>query len=227
MDENSWGVPIEVVNNDNDTSAGTTTVVFSATSSIYLGAMSDGFTALPQFTTRSFVIAADDTIPGYDTAGLDLVAEAATGDMRFFTGAADEPGQEKVHILSGGNVGIGESDPATLLHIFGGLTARPTAVTLSADNQLVTVGNSSYLQLSSGSATPANWTFCLTAGLRAGQLLVLTETANAAELQDNATPCGGGENAPQLVSNWQPVANGTLVLIYDGTHWVEFMRSSN
>lgn len=69
------------------------------------------------------------------------------------------------------NVGIGTSSPATKLDINGALTLEEeNSVQISSDNQTVTVGNSSYMRLTSNNATAANRTVALSDGLAIGQI---------------------------------------------------------
>jgi hypothetical protein len=134
-----------------------------------------------------------------------------------------------MRIDQNGNVGIGESNPVTKLGVLGGFALEPgTLVNLTADNQIVTVGNNSFLQLSSDNATATNRTFCLTTGSTAGQILILELLANNAELQNNANPCGGAGTVPLIAgSTWTPNANDVMVLLWDGSQWVQISRSAN
>lgn len=97
------------------------------------------------------------------------------------------------------------------------------AVSLTADNQVVTVGLLKMIRLSSNDATPANRTFTLTAGSYVGQMLVLTwDDTNAGQLADNtATP------TVRLSAAWEPTEDDTLTLIWDGDEWMELCRSAN
>jgi hypothetical protein len=109
----------------------------------------------------------------------------------------------------------------------GGLTTEPTTVNLTGDNQIVTVGNSSFIKLSSNNATATNRTFCLTAGTT-GQILVLEVILNKAELQNNANPCGGAGTTPLIAAaTWTPDASDIMELIYDGTNWLQISRAAN
>ena len=104
-------------------------------------------------------------------------------------------------------------------------------VTITADNQVLTVGTSSYIRLTSDDATNTNRTFCLTDGIRGGQFLILewTDGTNEGQLQDEALPCASG-TTPQIDGDW-PAANNqlndTLRLNWNGTAWVELSRSAN
>jgi hypothetical protein len=119
-----------------------------------------------------------------------------------------------------GNIGIGTGTPKTKMDVDGGLTIRPTTtVNLTADNQVVTVGNLSFLVLSSDNATAANRTFTLSSGYQNGHILVILVTLNAAELVD------GGNCA--LSSTFGLGTNDTLSLIWNGSSWYETGRSNN
>lgn len=109
-----------------------------------------------------------------------------------------------------------------------GLVATRQAVqTLTADNQVVTVGSSSYIPLSSDNATAANRTMVLGQGAYAGQILVLewTHATNQGELADDGSVSGGGN--VRLSATWSPGQYDTLTLIWNGTDWLELCRSNN
>jgi hypothetical protein len=107
----------------------------------------------------------------------------------------------------------------------GGVTTEPFAVSLTSDNQLVTVGNHSFIQLTSNSMTATDRTFCLTAGT-SGQILTLENADfHRMELQHNAIACAGATNV-YIGSSWYPTITDTLKLIYDGNAWVEVARAN-
>jgi len=109
----------------------------------------------------------------------------------------------------------------------GEVASRQSVVTLTADDQVVTVGEKSYIPLSSDNATAANRTFVLTPGLTAGQRLTLewTHATNQGELADDGSVSGGGN--VRLSAAWSPGQYDTLSLIWNGTDWLETARSNN
>jgi hypothetical protein len=96
-----------------------------------------------------------------------------------------------------------------------------TAVALAADNQAVTPGAASRIQLSSNDATPANRTFTLSAtGAITGQIYVIIAPAsNGCEIADTGIQV--------LSAAWSPDANDTLTLLFNGTNFIELARSAN
>ncbi len=104
--------------------------------------------------------------------------------------------------------------------------ASKTTVSLTADNQVVTTTNVSYISLSSDNGTAGNRTFVLTQSTRAGHVLVLEWTGtNAGELVDDSAQNGAGTH--RLTATWTPTQYDTLTLMSDGTDWKEIARSTN
>lgn len=104
----------------------------------------------------------------------------------------------------------------------------PSAVVnLTADNQLVAVGNLSYIKISSNSATAGSRTFTISAGRQAGHLLFLefiNTATNVADLADDNAAAGTGL---RLSGAYAMNANDTLMLLWNGTNWVQLGRSAN
>jgi hypothetical protein len=137
---------------------------------------------------------------------------------------------EAMRINNKGYVGINNSNPAVSLVVTGGFSTYTGSTTnLTSDNQTVTVGNTSYLRLSSNNATSTNRTFCLTTGLETGQHLTIEVIAQTAELADNSVgTCAGSPVAANLSAlKTFNGADDTLELIYNGTRWIEVARSDN
>ena len=123
-------------------------------------------------------------------------------------------------IVNNGQIGIVTSDPNTSLDVDGGLTILPSStINLTADNQAVTVGNESFIILTSTSATATSRTFTLSSGLQSGQILIILLTSNAAELADSGN-CN-------LASTYAMGVNDTISLIWNGSTWYETERSNN
>lgn len=119
-----------------------------------------------------------------------------------------------------------DSTPSVDVDINGGFATARSTVSLTADNQVVTVTNKSYIALSSDNATAANRTFVLSQGSTAGHLLVLEWVGtNAGELVDASAVSGGGNH--RLSATWTPTQYDTLELIWNGTDWMEIGRSTN
>lgn len=96
-----------------------------------------------------------------------------------------------------------------------------TAVALTSDNQAVTPGAASRIQLSSDNNTATNRTFTLSAtGAITGQIyIVIAPAANACEIAVTGIQ--------KLSATWSPTALDTLTLLFDGTNFIELARSAN
>ena len=100
-----------------------------------------------------------------------------------------------------------------------GIATANTAVALTADDQVVTTTDISFIVLSSDDAVAANRTFTLTAGADGQQLTLLWSGANAGELLDTGIAI--------LTAAFTPDADDTLTLISNGTNWYEKSRAAN
>jgi hypothetical protein len=97
-------------------------------------------------------------------------------------------------------------------------------VEITADNQLVTVGNSSYLRISSNSSPAFNRTIELSNGLVIGQLLYIEcneATGDAFEIFDGAI---SNANTAGTIS----MGGGDMIqLMWNGTDWLQISYSNN
>ena len=151
---------------------------------------------------------------------LDVEGGVAIGATYSGTNTAPTNG-----LIIEGNTGIGTESPNTSLDVNGGISVRPHAdVTITGDNQAVTVGNVSYIRLTSTSNTSNQRTFTLSNGLQQGQILILEWTGNPREGE-----LADGGNC-RLSTTWPATTNqvdDTITLIWDGTNWVELSRVAN
>ncbi len=128
-------------------------------------------------------------------------------------------------IENNGKVGIGTGDPKSLLHVNGGLILNDlNAVTITSDNQLVTVGDASYLRLTSNNGTAANRTITLSDGLGIGQILFIENAgaSNSFEVADNAATNNTNTSAVRAMG-----PGDVIQLIWNGTDWLEVSFANN
>jgi hypothetical protein len=117
-----------------------------------------------------------------------------------------------------GAVGINTNMPATSLDVDGGLTIRASSVVNLAASASITVGNRSYLRLSSGAASSIS----LSNGLQVGQVLIIENTdAGTAILADAANVNVAGASVSF------DSEDDTVTLIWNGTKWIETSRVNN
>ncbi len=132
---------------------------------------------------------------------------------------------ERIRIDSAtGNVGLNTQNPLSTLNIYGGLSiGKCDSITITADNQAITVGNNSCIFLLSDNGTATNRTFTLSDGLVMGQILILINIDRDAnddiELVDNANT--------KLNGNWRPDKDNAIILMWNGFDWVEISESQN
>ena len=171
---------------------------------------------------------ASNIIIGYDvdTPSATASSQLSIGNLIFATG-----GFGTGTTVGLGNVGIKDPSPGTALEVSGGFTITPPATfNLTGDNQLVTVGNNSYIRVSSNNATATNRTFCLSAGQASGQILIIEQAGSGfqAELEDLANPACTGDSPQSLTATMTfNSLDDTISLIWNGTSWLETARANN
>lgn len=165
-------------------------------------------------TGRGITTGTNNTIIGANVTGL-------TSTLSNNIILADGAGNRRINVDASGNTGIGTTTPNTKLDVNGAFAIRPSATSITADNQAVTVGNQSFLKLNSN-GTPSNRTITLSNGLQEGQQLVIHVIAtgiNGIELEDTSNL--------DISGNAQLDSNDTITLIWSSSLWIEMYRSSN
>jgi hypothetical protein len=155
---------------------------------------------------------------GGTTAGTNFIG--TTDGVDFVTMTNNT---ERMRVSSAGMVGVGTSSPNTSVDIDGGFSIRPGAISITTDNQAVTVGNRSFLRLTSDN-TPANRTVVLSNGLQDGQMLVIRVVGNGSSMF--GVEIVNGSNI-SLSGNVLLDNNSILSLIWDNGKWYEVSRSFN
>lgn len=167
-----------------------------------------------------------------DTYGLYIRSAAVSTAVRstsLYVNAQTGATNNYAAVFATGNVGIGVTTPAVKLDIDGGISLRDSGSTntITADDTTITVGDRSYIKISSDSSTATDRTFILTQSTRSGQIVILEFVGtgtNTAELADDAAMAAGNI---RLSATWNPTQYDTITLISNGTDWVELSRSTN
>jgi hypothetical protein len=219
----------------NQVATGTTTVnastTITGTSTTFIRQIEVGDRISLSSAPSTFAVVtaiASDTSLTVGTAlgnGASQTINIEKAPFRVLSNSASSP---LLTVSGTGNVGIKVLNAQTALDVDGAITARSsgTTVAITADNQVVTVGDRSYVRLSSDNATATSRTFVLTQGLVRGQTLTLEMTGvNQAELIDDSAVNGGGNH--RLASTWTLTEYDTIELTWNGTDWVERNRSAN
>lgn len=123
-----------------------------------------------------------------------------------------------------GNIGLNNSAPMTTLNVYGGLSfGKCDSVTITADNQTITVGNNSCIFLNSNNATAANRTIVLSDGLTMGQLLVIInidrDANDAIQIPDNTNS--------KTAATFNMRKDDSMVLMWNGHDWIQLAQSNN
>lgn len=209
----------EIVIGDDATGLGSNTVLLgnsSVTATLLQGRV--GIGANP--TTASGDAQLQVTAAAAANRGL-VITGAASQSANLFE-ARNNAGTAQFTINPSGSIGIGTS-PSVSVDINGGLAVQPgTAVSVTADDQAITIGNRSSVILDSD-GTPTSRTVTLSNGLVAGQVLYIMVTevnsGDGIEVADS-----GNVNLNGTVS----LTDGSVLsLIWNGSAWLEISRSIN
>jgi hypothetical protein len=161
-------------------------------------------------------------------AGIYLQETAAGTSMYLATSNNYANGitNDGIVIDPAGNVGIGTSAPLTAADVLGGLALRDdgSVASITADNQLVTVGNRGYIRLGSNSATATTRTITLSNGLVRGQLLMIQASpiSNSFEVADNTAANNTDVPIARVLD-----FNDTIMLLWNGSEWIELSYANN
>ncbi len=156
-----------------------------------------------------------------------LTGNSGTNPATNFIGTTDNQSLvfrtnnvENARISTVGNFGIKSNNPLTTLQINGATSSSSITVNLTADNQIITVGDISVIKLNSNNATAANRTFTLSNGLVEGHKLIIYVILGAAQLLDNTSNVN-------IAGNFNFGLEDSIQLIWTGTKWIQIARSNN
>lgn len=130
---------------------------------------------------------------------------------------------------NGGNVGIGNITPGVKLDVDGALALRngSAATLIASDNFALTVGNRSYIQVTSNNSDYNNRDFTLTPGITQGQILVIEFTGSNYARMTNGTAVSGGSGFLKLAGERIFSTNSTISLLWNGIDWIETSSNIN
>lgn len=169
------------------------------------------------------------------TSGWSLTGNATTDSTAAFIGTTDETvgrplviktdGVERARFAGGnGYLGVGTNAPTTSVDIDGGLRIRPGTATANGGNTAVTVGNKSFIVITSDDVFSSR-RVTLTDGHDGQRLVILVLGAGG----DNTYGVRLETTDSNLrLNNDAELEDGdTIELVFYGTNWFELKRSVN
>ncbi len=154
------------------------------------------------------------------------------GDFKFrnFSATADYQWRNNANnirmvLQDDGDLGIGVSDPLTRLHVNGALAVDDIGnIEVTSDNQTITIGNSSYLRLSSNLSPASARTIVLSDGLVVGQIVFIECNENGS---DAFEIIDGGLSNTNLAATIAMTGGDIVQLMWNGTGWLQISYSNN
>ena len=190
---------------------------------------SSGFNSSGSSNTFTGNLSGFNNTTGTDNTALGNNAGPSSGALTNATAiGADARVSASNSLVLGGTstnavkVGIGMTAPQTALDVLGALALRDdgTTATVTADNQVITVGNRGYIRLASDNATANSRTIFLSDGLVRGQLLIVqygtTISAGLFQIADNV-----GISNTDTAGVHDFGTGDTIMLIWNGAAWFE------
>ncbi|MBK8829387.1 MAG: hypothetical protein IPN60_00745 [Saprospiraceae bacterium] len=124
-----------------------------------------------------------------------------------------------------GDLGIGVADPLARLHVNGAIAVDDIGnIEITADNQVVTIGNSSYLRLSSNLSPASARTIVLSDGLVVGQIAFIECNETGIEGFEILDGAGSNTNTTGTIAMG---AGDMIQLMWNGTDWLQISYSNN
>ena len=165
-------------------------------------------------------------------ANTDYANIVFDGDLKFrnFSATADYQWRNNANnirmvLQDDGDLGIGVTNPLTRLHVNGALAVDDLGnVEIIGDNQVVTVGNSSYLRLSSNLSPASSRTIVLSDGLVVGHIVFIECNETGIEGFEILDGAGSNTNTTGTISMG---AGDMIQLMWNGTDWLQVSYSNN
>jgi len=105
-----------------------------------------------------------------------------------------------------------------------GLSVNSGTVSLTVDNQTVTVGNSSYLKLSSNTTTATDRTIILSNGVNTGQILFIESTSTSTNVFEILDGAGSNTNTTGTIT----MTSGDMIqILWNGSDWLQVSYANN
>lgn len=178
----------------------------------------DGGVANGAGTTNTGGAAADIYLAG-GLGGVGTTTTGADGDiyLAFKKGSTAR-----------GKVGIGQGTAATTLDIEGSISfSTATLTTVTSDDFPITAGTRSFWKIQSNASTCSSRDLLLSNPVDTpGALLILennVSSSNCLEILDDVAASTSGN--VRLTNDWIPATKSVLVLVSNGTDWVEISRN--
>ena len=150
-------------------------------------------------------------------SSVNSIAGAQIGTVSAHTLNLFTSNQNRITILSGGNVGIGTTTPTSKLHVNGAITYTPTNRNYGGATGLLNIGDEGYIRILHSNTLSIT---SFGAGSSIGQVVIIENASTPIMTINNGSGVKLNGN-----TSFSMALNSTLTLIWNGSIWIEIGRS--